>query len=179
MCRADSFEGAEDIVPLLKKAGLCEILVGIESGNECDLKVMNKRAEPKKNYYIAKLLRRHDIVLYPGFINFTPYTTIEDLRNNAELMFKIKQAPLMTAFCHKISLFPGTPLFNTVKRDNMVVETEDSTLVSYEFKDQRVKPLVAAMARLYPHVLSNDKFLVAFRVQFIAFKERLKELRRI
>lgn len=75
----------------LKKYGLGNIFIGIESFNESDLKLYGKRADLHSIKKCVELLKAftdftddYYVKVEYGFINFNPYSTIAGLRNNIQ-----------------------------------------------------------------------------------------------
>lgn len=92
--RADTFHDNADDIELLKlmhDAGINQIVVGIESGNDEDLRIYNKRANVDDNKRTLRLLSDADMYWkYMGFINFNPYSTMEKLKQNFLFLKEIK-----------------------------------------------------------------------------------------
>jgi len=75
----------------MKKAGFQIPIVGIESGNELDLKLYNKRCTYEDNIRILKMLNHANI--YSGsfrFIMFNPFSDWERIERNYWFLAKQK-----------------------------------------------------------------------------------------
>ena len=91
--RAESFKDNPKDRALLEKArraGFVEFFVGVEAGNEEDLRLYNKRATVKDNKNILSLLPQYDINPYYGFIMLNPYSTPETLKANYQFLSEEK-----------------------------------------------------------------------------------------
>ena len=77
-----------DELRLLKRSGLDCVLLGVESGNEADLKLFNKALKLEDNIKAIQILDEEDIAPTYGFINYTPFSTIEGLAQNNEFISK-------------------------------------------------------------------------------------------
>lgn len=87
--RADAFKPEDKkLVENMRKAGFTQVFVGIESYNESDLRLYNKRANLKANDEIMTLLRECDIGANIGFIMFNPYSTPEGLKDNYRYLLR-------------------------------------------------------------------------------------------
>lgn len=76
-CRADDVN--YHTMSLLKKAGLCKVFIGIESGSQTVLNRYNKGTSVAQNHHAIKVLNDLRIPCHPGHILFDPLTTREEL----------------------------------------------------------------------------------------------------
>ena len=81
-CRADDI--SEEIFTLLKRAGLCKVFVGIESGSQSVLNRYNKGTTVEENHKAIQILSKLNIKCHPGYILFDPYTTIQELHETVD-----------------------------------------------------------------------------------------------
>ncbi len=114
-CRAS--EVSEEIILLLKEAGLNSIFLGLESASERALLRYNKKINPKKNSDAVDLVKKAGIALSCGWIMFDPHTTLYDLEKNFTFLSEhgLLDCPTNTAhlLSHRVWLFKGTPFFGT------------------------------------------------------------------
>jgi radical SAM superfamily enzyme YgiQ (UPF0313 family) len=111
-----------ELMMLLKESGLCCACVGIESANQFDLRLYGKLSTPEDNAKIIELLRRYDINVDPGFINFNPYSTFEGLRKNIDFLETYGLACNFWHIDSKFRMFKGTRLYSKVKNDSLLEE---------------------------------------------------------
>lgn len=121
--RADTFSNTKDDIELLKLMRACGFnlaVVGIEAGNDKDLKVYNKRATSSQNKCTLKLLESMDIYtgLF-GFIMYNPYTTRETLTLNYRFLIEANASDL-TKFVSKLTIHNKTAIFYQVKEDGLL-----------------------------------------------------------
>jgi len=143
------------ILPVLAKKGLKGIEMGVESGNQHSLDLYNKQTTPQINNEAAKAVLDAGIFPHLDFINFEPYLTMEDLKENIQFVMRhiriISMAPsypLENLFKPWIPI-PGTPMFERAKSEGLVVSIEKSDTDSYPkmrnaqhffvFRDEHVK----------------------------------------
>ncbi len=108
------------MIELLIESGLCGVLMGIESANEHDLKLYNKFAGQEDNIASMELFRKYpDINVSMGFINFNPYSTVENLKENLAFLSKYGFATFYN-LCNRYMMFRGTKLYEKVKRDGLL-----------------------------------------------------------
>jgi len=85
-CRAENVD--HDVFSLLKRAGLEEVFVGIESFVPRVLDYMNKGSTVDENLRALEVLARLGIRAGLGFIAFDPDTTLEEFFTNLEMVKK-------------------------------------------------------------------------------------------
>jgi radical SAM superfamily enzyme YgiQ (UPF0313 family) len=147
--RADSFaetEEDEDLLRLLKKAGLTSVFVGFESAGDAPLDAFNKGVKAQDNWTAARLLRKHSLLgVTNGFIMFSPYSTFPELRQNAAFLLETGQASFWN-LTQRVQLFPGVQLLKDLERDGLLVGAPDATAVfGYRFRDPAVATLAVAL----------------------------------
>ncbi|MHB1392556.1 MAG: B12-binding domain-containing radical SAM protein [Clostridia bacterium] len=108
--RADTFtEKDVDTIRLMKEAGFTEVFIGIESGNDEDLKVYNKKATITDNVRSISLFQDNGINVLFGFIMFNPMSTKETLRADYEFLKNYKDwRP--SAYINRIAIYYNTIL---------------------------------------------------------------------
>jgi radical SAM superfamily enzyme YgiQ (UPF0313 family) len=106
----------EDFLAELHRAGCRGVLIGFESLNEANLKLMNKRFNTMRGGYRNALanLRRHRIFVYGTFIFGYEHDTLDSFDQAAE--FAIEQDMYIAAFNH-LTPFPGTPLYKRLEAE--------------------------------------------------------------
>jgi radical SAM superfamily enzyme YgiQ (UPF0313 family) len=110
--RAETFNPTQQDIVLLKKArkaGFVTLFVGIESGNDHDLKLYNKRATVTNNEQILKLLSQCEINPYYGFIMINPLSTEKTLEDNFCFLSENE--------CY----IPGNYIFHLVINENLPI----------------------------------------------------------
>lgn len=136
--RAEFHKKADDeLMKLLVKSGLSGVCIGIESGNEFDLKLYGKVATIEDNIKALELFKEYDIEVLHGFINFNPYSTFERLRKNIEFMERYNFANNIDFVINRYRMFKGARLYDKVKKEGLLVgDTFNET--GYQFIDPRV-----------------------------------------
>jgi len=128
-CRATSIQN-EALFRDLKEAGLIDVYVGVESGSQRILDLMNKRTTVAENLRAIALLQRMGIGYTYGFMMFTPWTTEEDLRANVAFLRTIGRVQFDKLF-HEMDLIPATPALGMARR-SLLVEKGSSGYFSYD-----------------------------------------------
>lgn len=133
-------KASPDLIELLKESGLCGVCVGIEAGNEFDLKLYGKLASLEDNARILELLRKHEIAFDTGFINFNPYSTFQGLQKNIDFLETNGVACNFWIVLNKYQIYKGNRLYYKVERDSLLKEGP-SAYDRYRFVDERISHL--------------------------------------
>lgn len=137
-CRADEVD--EDVLKLLKEAGLTWVFLGIESGVQRQLDTYNKRTTVEQNRRAIEIVRRSGIKLRSGFIMFDPYTTLSEIEQNLRFIretgigAEARGEPV--PFITKLAVYRGVPLVEQLQKDGLL--REKGIEIDYVFKDPLV-----------------------------------------
>jgi radical SAM superfamily enzyme YgiQ (UPF0313 family) len=138
--RADSFTEAKDqeLIELLKQAGLRSVFVGFESGSNEILDVYAKGASVEQNMQTVEMLRKYGLFgVTNGFIMFGPYSTLDNLRSNVEFLVASDQASYYN-MSQRMQVFPGLKLIDTLKKDGLLLPpTSFNSVYHYRYLDAR------------------------------------------
>lgn len=143
-CRADDVE--EELFAFLKKAGLREVFLGIESGIQKELNNFNKKISIEQNKKSVDILRKLKIRPQLGFIMFTPYTTVDDVINNVKFIRAIcgslkEQREMMALPFGAVEVYKGTPLEKTLREEGKLKDIYLDRGYRYSFSSFSVKML--------------------------------------
>ena len=109
----------QQTISALAKAGLRQILVGLESGRDEALRRMGKMATVSEGEEALRILRRNGIEPNIGFIMFEPASTLEDIRANFEFLKRNRLleniAVTANVLSHPQILLKGTAAYTYVK----------------------------------------------------------------
>lgn len=98
----------------LKRAGLTQVNLGIETGVPRILKSFNKHATVEQNKKAISILKELSIKVHPNFILIEPKTTLPELRQNLDFFkeTKLYREPnaFASIFTNRLGLFAGTPI---------------------------------------------------------------------
>ena len=101
----------EDTLRRLISVGLEDIFLGIESGSERILRTFRRMANKDRNREAIRIVRRLNINLSIGFIMWTPYSYVPDIRDNfiflKELNFLSSPSNSAHLLSHREFLFKG------------------------------------------------------------------------
>lgn len=138
------------LLPLLRKAGLAEISIGIDSGLERFHKMFATGSSVADIFTVLNELRQLRIAFDIIYIFFDPYLSIAEIRES--IVFLENIAPFFfhlelpypaildsRVLCSVLQLRAGIPIMDDLRRDNLLVETHDfSAHPSAVFKDPEV-----------------------------------------
>ena len=148
--RAESFGETDGI--LLKKmraAGFSHFLVGIESANESELRLYNKRATVVDNEKIISTMIVNDIDYTAGFILFNPYSTLETLRMNHIFLTKYH---LYHCCALQLEIYYGSEIYK-IAEESGLLKSGYSYLnpTAYYFKNKEVEIIYYSIVRKFEH----------------------------
>lgn len=162
--RAENWSEEDDeLLELLVKAGLEKVLIGFEAGNQNGLRLFNKRATVEDNLRVIELLNRHKIFTSYGFINFHPYSTFSDLRDNANFL-RGRIGYNLRRYCTRLELYSGAAIKEELKKDGLLSKNYDyksGDLYEYEYVNPKVSTFAKEMGRIlkdYQEVMDWEIF---------------------
>ncbi|HEX2925539.1 MAG TPA: cobalamin-dependent protein, partial [Ruminiclostridium sp.] len=110
--RAENWDDTKenrDLLDILIRSGLEKVNIGFESGNQRGLTILNKRASINDNHRTLKLFADFpDIYITFGFIMLHPYSTAEDLQDNADFLFGTGIGQVIRHYFWQLEVYPGT-----------------------------------------------------------------------
>lgn len=145
---------SDEIIALMKKAGCTKVDVGIESGNQRVLDLINKGITVEQVRKAAEILRRNKMY-WSGFFMFGfPTETENEIFDTINFLKELKPN------WANISIFtpyPGTELYKLSLEKDLISEPPDYTLYSHQnsklrFTDKISRERFYSLAR---HVLSE------------------------
>jgi radical SAM superfamily enzyme YgiQ (UPF0313 family) len=106
----------ETFVAQLAKSGCRGVLIGFESLDEGNLRMMNKGFNTMKSGFTGALdnLRRHGILVYGTFVFGYDHDTASSFDEAVD--FALDQKMYLAAFAH-LTPFPGTPLYKRLQQE--------------------------------------------------------------
>ncbi|PJI06517.1 MULTISPECIES: B12-binding domain-containing radical SAM protein [Clostridium] len=145
--RAESWsEDDSELIQRLKNVGLFEVSIGYESSNAKTLAIFNKRAAVEDNYRACRVFKKNNVNVFGFLIMFHPYTTLEELRSNADLLINVNMAYHPQSWWQTLDLWPDSRMFLGVAMDGLLIGPEEKGyLFKYAFEDGRVEKINEAM----------------------------------
>lgn len=133
-CRAEYVES--ELFSKLRDAGLFLVYMGIESGVEQGLKILNKELTTEENLAAVKTLKEIGLLFSYGFMLFDPSSTFESVRGNLGFLRQIVgDGSAAATFCRMLP-YGGTPIRDMLAREGRL--RGDLTHPDYDFLDTRL-----------------------------------------
>ena len=133
-CRAEYV--AYDLFAKLRDAGLFLVYMGIESGTEEGLEVLNKEMTVEQNLKAIDTLKQLGIQVSYGFMLFDPSSSFESVRENLGFLRKmVGDGRAAATFCRMLP-YGGTPIRDTLRKEGRL--RGDLTHLDYDFLDLRL-----------------------------------------
>ena len=133
-CRSDEVSH-ESLDPLVA-AGLTHVYMGVESGDEEDLKHLNKHLDPSVHLRAGEVLRELDLSFDFGFMLLEPWSTVTSVRNNLRFLSDFAgDGATPISFCRTLP-YAGTPLETKLKAEGRLIARDFSA--DYRFLDPRL-----------------------------------------
>jgi radical SAM superfamily enzyme YgiQ (UPF0313 family) len=109
-CRVDSLD--RELLNLLRRAGMTQVLLGVESGSDAVLTRWRKGATAEENRIAIALVKELGINLEPGFILFDAHTSVEELRDSLRFVQDagLDRTSFPTYLVNRLSVYPGTEI---------------------------------------------------------------------
>jgi radical SAM superfamily enzyme YgiQ (UPF0313 family) len=115
-----------ELLNLMKRAGVYSINVGIESGSQRILNLMQKHLTLELIEDRVKLIKKTGIIVTGFFILGYPGETLEEMKMTRNFAVKI---PLDRAQFSNFQVYPGTPVTNELKEKGEISSTDWSSTI--------------------------------------------------
>jgi len=182
LCRADSLRNDEQLVDILKKAGMTIAYIGLESGDPRTMLRLGKRVTIQQNKEMVELLSKHKISIQIGFIMFTPYATIQALQNNVKFLAQIGELYRFFPLTRAIDVFPGSPLLSQLKKDGLLSSKYNykSEHIDYSFVHPEIQDILNLTTLCYDdESIEFDSKLLGLKLIELSsiFKKQREDIR--
>jgi anaerobic magnesium-protoporphyrin IX monomethyl ester cyclase len=144
-CRVDEMD--EEVIRALRDAGLSHVLVGIESGNDTDIRLFGKHTTKAQVVDAVDLLRRLRLAFSVGFIMFQPLSTEVAIRENLDFLDQLGVGTY-DRVVNRLELYPGSPMLGYFRRKGVLL-SEERYRMYYEFAD----PTIAVAHQVFTSAL--------------------------
>jgi len=122
--RADIVCRNEEMVALMREAGLSLLFIGFESGNQRILNFLRKGTKVEDNYRAAEICRKYGIKIWANYMMGIPTETKEEVMDTVRMIRTIKPDYYSPAF---FTPHPGSDLFLYCKeRELSLIQNHDS-----------------------------------------------------
>lgn len=133
-CRAEYVE--PELFGMLRDAGLYLVYMGLESGTEAGLEVLNKGITREQNLAAVETLKSLGLMFEYGFMLFDPSSTFDSIRDNTRFLREIvADGSVAASFCRMLP-YGGTPIRDRLREEGRL--RGDVTRPDYDFLDPRL-----------------------------------------
>lgn len=116
LSRVETFDA--ELLSLMKKSNCKKIAIGVESGSERILKLIDKKIDINKTIEMFKLIKKYKILTQAFFMIGFPEETNEDIEATERLIFTINPGLLFLSIC---TPYPGTAIYDQMKNEGFLV----------------------------------------------------------
>lgn len=118
-CISDIYKMSMAEIRLMEKSGCNRLMLGVQSGSQKILDMLNLNVTPQQAITVNKKLKSYNIIPHYYFIVGFPYESKEDRLKTINLALRLlkenKKATTSPFFCYEP--WPGTPLFEKASKD--------------------------------------------------------------
>ena len=142
----------EALLKLMQQSGCMLVLIGFESLNPETLKMMGKSVNNRYSDHdkYLKLFSKYGIAIYATFVFGYPQDTPESFKKTFEF---VKKHKMFFAAINHLVPFPGTPLYERLKRENKLLYDPWYLDDKYHFGKVAFKP-----DQMTPQELTAESF---------------------
>jgi hypothetical protein len=128
----------EDLFLTLKKAGMTEVFIGIESMSQPSLDLYQKRITVEENMNAVETLEKLQIFYRPGFILYEPYITLNQIRDNISFLRTLLDHRYCTKhhFFKGLRVYRGSPLEGRLQGEGIL--SRNGWHNTYRWQDESV-----------------------------------------
>jgi radical SAM superfamily enzyme YgiQ (UPF0313 family) len=133
-CRAEYVE--YELFRKLRDAGLFLVYMGLESGTEQGLTVLNKQISVEQNLAAVRTLKELELNVSYGFMLFDPSSSFESIRENLVFLENATGDGRAAAAFSRMLPYGGTPIRDALRNEGRL--RGDLTQPDYDFLDLRL-----------------------------------------
>lgn len=174
----------DEYYDLAYKAGVESYFIGVEAGNEKDLKLYSKGINLKAIQNAIEKLKRHNIYVNYGFICFNPYSTYETLQANLDFLQKSGLCYNSQHVLSRFEIMPQSRMKEKLIEDKLLDEFHfDSNIFSYRWQHEEIGQLYEALVEAIDntHLIDHDCQIAIDRIYYEKnypdfYEERLRPI---
>lgn len=146
-----------DLFSILKENGLAHVFLGVESFYDPTLSnIFNKKLTSDVAIKSINILKKLNIDIEIGFIMFHPYTTLEELKFNAEVIKKLNIGTTFI-FSNKLSVYSNTLIYNRLYDEQNIREKDDGYY--YDFKNKHIENIYQFIRESFTRIRDVETML--------------------
>ncbi len=127
-----------ELLDKMVKSGFSYIFVGVEAGNEDDLKLYNKNATVDDCICLMTHMQNYRNAIYTamGFIMINPYSNLQRFRQNYHFLSE-QRCCILDSYISKLHVYYATEIHDRVKNDGLLrPDYNFLNTTAYEFIDK-------------------------------------------
>ena len=124
-CRCDYFNSRvlnDDTLTLLRKSGLIQLTLGIESGSDHTLQIMKKGITVEQAKNAIEMCNRHGIIARSSFILETPGEQLRDIEATIRFINEMRKYPYFSCGVGTFRPYPRCELTEQLIKDGYLLE---------------------------------------------------------
>ena len=155
-CRAD--EISEERIKQLYEAGLRNVLIGVESGNNEILCKFSKNIDTKMILKSIEILNKYKINYKVGYLILHPYSTLDTIYKDLTFLQQIASNEFFRSKPRKMCIYHNTPIQKSVEKEKRLI----GSYRHYDFRylDSRVERFELIVQEIFdiikPAVIRNE-----------------------
>lgn len=154
-CRSDEIDKA--LFARMRAAGLYMVYLGIESGNESGLKILNKQLAVNDNFSALNKLKELEIAIAYGFMLFDPSSTFDSLKTNIAFLRQICADGLLPVIACRMLPYAGTPIEKTLAQEGRL--QNDPINPDYTFKEKNLNTYYNKLLKYIQYISQGTESL--------------------
>jgi anaerobic magnesium-protoporphyrin IX monomethyl ester cyclase len=140
-----AFAVEPDLFISLRKAGLCHVSLGLDSGSAQGLRTLGKQITIEENLLAAEILKDLDLPFRFRFMMFDPSSTFESVRENIEFLRRVAGDGSAPAAFGRMPLHEGTPVKDELTRSGRL--RGDACHPRYDYPEPSLNAFSEDMSR--------------------------------
>lgn len=169
--RVDTID--EELILLMKKAGMEKIFLGIETGSQRMQKVIRKNIDVNKVIPLIRFIGKNRIFSTTSFIYGFPEETEDDIEDTLKLIIELSEYSYNFVITHLLAIETGTEMFDMYK--NELVYTTKYSDVTEGFGRDVNESFIIKHPELFPHFMeyhSNLRDRLEYIPHFVGLLSR-------
>lgn len=158
--RANDILGNQELLPELVNIGISSVFLGIESFNQRQLDLYNKKITVKHNIEAIKVLQSLDIKLEMGLMIFEPFAELREIEESLAILKELKIIKFLdynqyffSSGC-KLFAIKGTPIYEYIEKKDMAQDNE----LGYQFAYSDVQKYYNLVKRWCDTILPYNEY---------------------
>ena len=169
--RADQVDA--DLFSFLKKAGLSEVFIGLESMTQRILDLYEKNITVEINKKAVRTLEECKVYFRPGFILYEPHITMKEIKENVDFLAEMVEMK----YCNKFFFFKAVRIYRgsvlEKKFDKEGILIKNNWHVVYEWMDPMVGEFIRITGSICSQVVPLVQIIQSFDSEMKRYFETL------